>query len=91
MTDEQTIRRIMHIKRKDEYKVNALKLRQELNDLDKQKDLNKFFRIIQTVLIAMMMIVFVGMITVNNNAEVSVGERMLQLFYERGYIERNER
>ena len=81
----------MHIKRKDEYKVNALKLRQELNDLDKQKDLNKFFRIIQTVLIAMMMIVFVGMITVNNNAEVSVGERMLQLFYERGYIERNER
>ena len=81
----------MHQKRKDEYKVNALKLRQELNDLDKQKDLNKFFRIIQTVLIAMMMLVFVGMITVNNNAEVSVGERMLQLFYERGYIERNER
>ena len=91
MTDEQTMRRIMHQKRKDEYKVNALKLRQELNDLDKQKDLNKFFRIVQTVLIAMMMIVFVGIITTNENAEVSVGERMLQLFYERGYIERNER
>lgn len=87
MTDEQTIRRIMHIKRKDEYKVNALKLRQELNNLDKQKDLNKFFRIIQTVLIAMMMIVFVGMITVNNNAEVSVGERTLQIMKERGWIE----
>lgn len=88
MTDEQTMRRILHQKRKDEYKVDALKLRKELNDLDKQKDLNKFFRIIQTVLIAMMMIVFVGMITVNNNAEISVGERMLQLFYERGYLER---
>ena len=87
MTDEQTIRRIMHIKRKDEYKVNELKLRQELNNLDKQKDLNKFFRIIQTVLIAMMMIVFVGMITVNNNAEVSVGERTLQIMKERGWIE----
>lgn len=86
--DEQTLRRVLHQKRKDEYKVNALKLRQELNDLDKQKDLNKFFRIIQTVLIAMMMIVFVGMITVNNNAEVSVGEKMLQLFYERGYLEK---
>lgn len=91
MTDEQTIRRVMHQKRKDEYKVDALKLRKELADLDKQKDLNRFFRIIQTVLIAMMMIVFVGIITTNENAEVSVGERMLQLFYERGYIERNER
>lgn len=87
MTDEQTIRRVMHQKRKDEYKVNALKLRQELNDLDKQKDLNKFFRIIQTVLITMMMIVFIGMITVNNNAEVSVGERTLQIMKERGWIE----
>ena len=77
----------MHIKRKDEYKVNALKLRQELNDLDKQKDLNKFFKIIQTVLIAMMMIIFIGMITVNNNAEVSVGERTLQIMKERGWIE----
>lgn len=91
MTDEQTMRRIMHQKRKDEYKVDALKLRKELNDLDKQKDLNRFFKTIQYVLIAMMMIVFVGIITTNENAEVSVGERMLQLFYERGYIERNER
>ena len=77
----------MHQKRKDEYKVDALKLRKELKDLDKQKDLNKFFRIVQTVLIAMMMIVFVGMITVNNNAEVSVGERTLQIMKERGWIE----
>ena len=88
MTDEQTMRRIMHQKRKDEYKVDALKLRKELKDLDRQKDLNRFFRIIQTVLIAMMMIVFVGIITTNENAEVSVGERMLQLFYERGYLEK---
>tara|TARA_A100001515_G_scaffold96871_1_gene77810 strand:+ start:473 stop:739 length:267 start_codon:yes stop_codon:yes gene_type:complete len=88
MTDEQTIRRVMHQKRKDEYKVDALKLRKELKDLDRQKDLNRFFRIIQTVLIAMMMIVFVGIITTNENAEVSVGEKMLQLFYERGYLEK---
>lgn len=88
MTDEQTIRRVMHQKRKDEYKVDALKLRKELKDLDRQKDLNRFFRIVQTVLIAMMMIVFVGIITTNENAEVSVGEKMLQLFYERGYLEK---
>lgn len=87
MTDEQTIRRVMHQKRKDEYKVDALKLRKELDDLDKQKDLNKFFRIVQTVLIAMMLIVFVGMITVNNNAEVSVGEKTLQIMKEKGWIE----
>ena len=75
-------------KRKDEYKVNALKLRQELNDLERKKDLNKFLKTMQYVLIAMMMITFVGMITLNENAEISVGERMLQLFYERGYLEK---
>lgn len=87
MTDEQTIRRVMHQKRKDEYKVDALKLRKELDDLDKQKDLNKFLKTIQYVLIAMMMIVFVGMITVNNNAEVSIGERTLQMMQQKGWIE----
>jgi len=87
MTDEQTIRRVMHQKRKDEYKVDALKLRKELNDLDKQKDLNKFFRIIQTVLIAMMLIVFVGIITTNENAEVSLGEKTLQMLQQKGWIE----
>ena len=89
--DEQTIRRISHQRRKDVYKVDALKLRKELADLDKQKDLNRFFRIMQTVLIAMMLITFVGIMTVNNNAETTVGTRLLELFYERGYIERNER
>jgi len=87
MTDEQTMRRILHQKRKDEYKVDALKLRKELDDLDKQKDLNKFFRIIQTVLIAMMMIVFIGIITTNENAEVSIGERTLQMMQQKGWIE----
>ena len=89
--DEQTIRRISHQRRKDVYKVDALKLRKELADLDKQKDLNRFFRIMQIVLIAMMLITFVGIMTVNNNAETTVGTRLLELFYERGYIERNER
>lgn len=88
MMDEQTIRRISHQRRKDEYKVDALKLRKELADLDKQKDLNRFFRIMQTVIIAMMLITFVGIITVNNNAETTVGTRLLELFYERGYLER---
>lgn len=86
--DEPTIKRIMHQKRKDEYKVNALKLRKELEDLDRQKSLNKFLKTMQYVLIAMMLITFVGIITTNENAEVSVGERMLQLFYERGYLEK---
>lgn len=88
MMDEQTIRRINHQRRKDEHRVDVLQLKYELA---KQKDTNKFLKTMQYVLIAMMMIVFVGIITTNENAEVSVGERMLQLFYERGYIERNER
>ena len=88
MMDEQTIRRISHQQRKDVYKVDALKLRKELADLDKQKDLNRFFKIMQIVLIAMMMITFVGIITVNNNAETTIGTRLLELFYERGYLER---
>ena len=83
--DEQTIRRLMHQKRKDEYKVNALQLKY---NLERKKDLNKFFKIMQILLIAMMMVTFVAIITTNNNAEISVGERMLQLFYERGYLER---
>lgn len=87
MMDEQTIRRISHQRRKDVYKVDALKLRKELADLDKQKDLNRFFRIMQTVLIAMMLITFVGIITLNENSETSVGEKTLQIFKERGWIE----
>jgi hypothetical protein len=47
--DEQTIRRLMHQKRKDEYKVDVLKLKYELA---KQKDTNKFLKIMQIVLIA---------------------------------------
>jgi hypothetical protein len=87
MMDEQTIRRISHQRRKDVYKVDALKLRKELADLDKQKDLNRFFRIMQTVLIAMMLITFVGIITLNEKSETSVGEKTLQIFKERGWIE----
>lgn len=87
MMDEQTIRRISHQRRKDVYKVDALKLRKELADLDKQKDLNRFLKIIQNVLIAMMLITFVGIITVNENSETSVGEKTLQIFKERGWIE----
>ncbi len=85
--DEQTIRRISHQRRKDVYKVDALKLRKELADLDKQKDLNRFLKIMQNVLIAMMLITFVGIITVNENSETSVGEKTLQIFKERGWIE----
>lgn len=85
--DEQTIRRISHQRRKDVYKVDVLKLRKELADLDKQKDLNRFLKIMQNVLIAMMLITFVGIITVNENSETSVGEKTLQIFKERGWIE----
>ena len=83
--DEQTIRRLMHQKRKDEYKVDVLKLKYELA---KQKDTNKFLKTMQYLLIAMMMITFVGIITVNNNAETTLGTRLLNLFYERGYLEK---
>ena len=75
----------MHQKRKDEYKVDVLKLKYELA---KKKDTNKFLKIMQIVLIAMMMITFVGIITVNNNAETTLGTRLLNLFYERGYLEK---
>lgn len=87
MMDYQQMRRIMHQKNKDIYRVDALKLRKELKDLDNKKELNKFFKIIQTVLIAMLLIFFVGIITINQNSEISIGERTLQMFKERGFIE----
>ena len=77
----------MHQKRKDEYKVDVLKLRKELDDLDKQKDLNKFLKTIQYVLIAMMLITFVAIITLNEKAELSVGEKTLQMMQKKGWIE----
>ena len=85
--DYQQMRRIMHQKNKDIYRVDVLKLRKELKDLDNKKELNKFFKIIQTVLIAMLLIFFVGIITTNQNSEISIGERTLQMFKERGFIE----
>lgn len=87
MMDYQQMRRIMHQKNKDIYRVDVLKLRKELKDLDNKKELNKFFKIIQTVLIAMLLIFFVGIITTNQNSEISIGERTLQMFKERGFIE----
>lgn len=74
----------MHQRRKDEHRVDVLKLKYELA---KQKDTNKFLKTMQYVLIAMMMVTFVGIITVNNNAETTVGTRLLELFYEKGWIE----
>ena len=82
--DEQTIKRLMHQRRKDEHKVDVLKLKYELA---KQKDTNKFLKTMQYVLIAMMLITFVGIITVNNNAEVSLGERAVEYFRMKGWIE----
>lgn len=75
----------MHQRRKDEHRVDVLKLKYELA---KQKDTNKFLKTMQYVLIAMMIVTFVGIITLNNNAETTVGTRLLELFYERGYLER---
>jgi len=84
MMDEQTIRRISHQQRKDLHKVDVLKLKYELA---KQKDTNKFLKTMQYLLIAMMMITFVGIITVNNNAEVSLGNKAIEYFKMRGWIE----
>lgn len=82
--DEQTIKRLMHQRRKDEHKVDVFKLKYELA---KQKDTNKFLKTMQYVLIAMMMITFVGIITLNNNAEISLGEKVLQMWQQKGWIE----
>ena len=82
--DEQTIKRLMHQRRKDEHRVDVLKLKYELA---KQKDTNKFLKTMQYVLIAMMMITFVGIITLNNNAEISLGEKVLQMWQQKGWIE----
>lgn len=82
--DEQTIKRLMHQRRKDEHRVDVLKLKYELA---KQKDTNKFLKTMQYVLIAMMLITFVGIITVNNNAEISLGEKVLQMWQQKGWIE----
>lgn len=82
--DEQTIKRLMHQRRKDEHRVDVLKLKYELA---KQKDTNKFLKTMQYVLIAMMMVTFVGIITLNNNAEISLGEKVLQMWQQKGWIE----
>lgn len=82
--DEQTIKRLMHQRRKDEHRVDVLKLKYELA---KQKDTNKFLKTMQYVLIAMMMVTFVGIITLNNNAEISLGEKVLQMWQQKGWTE----
>lgn len=82
--DEQTIKRLMHQRRKDEHRVDVLKLKYELA---KQKDTNKFLKTMQYVLIAMMLVTFVGIITLNNNAEISLGEKVLQMWQQKGWIE----
>lgn len=74
----------MHQRRKDEHRVDVLKLKYELA---KQKDTNKFLKTMQYVLIAMMMVTFVGIITLNNNAEISLGEKVLQMWQQKGWIE----
>ena len=84
MMDEQTIRRISHQQRKDLHKVDVLKLKYELA---KQKDTNKFLKTMQYLLITIMIITFVGIITVNNNAEVSLGSKAIEYFKMRGWIE----
>ena len=82
--DEQTIRRISHQRRKDLHKVDVLKLKYELA---KQKDTNKFLKTMQYLLITIMIITFVGIITVNNNAEVSLGNKAIEYFKMKGWIE----
>jgi hypothetical protein len=87
MMDYQQMRRIMHQKAKDLHKTNVFVLKEQLLKQEKNKELNRFFKAIQTVLIVMLMILFVGIITTNQNAEISIGERTLQMFKERGFIE----
>ena len=84
MMDYQQMRRIMHQKAKDQHKVDVFELQKRI---EKQKAFNKFMKTIQYVLLAMLMLVFVGVITTNENAEVSLGERTLHFFKMKGWIE----
>ena len=84
MMDYQQMRRIMHQKAKDQHKVDVFELQKRI---EKQKAFNKFMKTMQYVLLAMLMLVFVGIITTNENAEVSLGERTLQFFKMKGWIE----
>jgi len=84
MMDYQQMRRIMHQKSKDQHKVDVFELQKQI---EKQKAFNKFMKTMQYVLLAMLMLVFVGVITTNENAEVSLGERTLQFFKMKGWIE----
>jgi hypothetical protein len=76
MTDEPTIRRVMHQKIKHE--------------LVRQTKLAKFFRIVNWTLIGLMLATFVTILIVLENERITVGERALQLLQEKGVVE-NER
>ena len=84
MMDYQQMRRIMHQKAKDQHKVDVFELQKRI---EKQKAFNKFMKTIQYVLLAMLMLVFVGVITTNQNAEVSLGEKVLMYWQHKGWIE----
>jgi len=84
MMDYQQMRRIMHQKSKDQHKVDVFELQKRI---EKQKAFNKFMKTIQYVLLAMLMLVFVGIITTNENAEVSLGEKVLMYWQQKGWIE----
>ena len=84
MMDYQQMRRIMHQKAKDEHKVDVFELQKRI---EKQQAFNKFMKTMQYVLLEMLMLVFVGIITTNQNAEVSLGERVLMYWQQKGWIE----
>lgn len=85
MTDEQTIRRVMHQKRKDQHKVSVFELKHELA---RQTKLTKFFRVVNWTLMGLMIAVFVSALVVLENNKISVGEKAIHLLQQKGVIEK---
>jgi hypothetical protein len=83
--DEQTIRRIMHIKRKDKHKVDALQL---LYELEQEKKGNKYCKTLNLCLIILLLFGFIAGITYIEAKKISVGEEALKLLKQHGKVEK---
>jgi len=82
--DEQTIRRLMHQKKKDLHKTDVFQLKYEL---EKQVKLTKFFRMINWTLVCLMIATFIGALIALDNQQFSVGEETLKFLKQQGWIE----
>lgn len=85
MMDEQTLRRVLHQKRKDQHKVDALQL---LYELEREKKGNKYCKILNLCLIIFLLFGFIAGITYIESKKISVGEEALKLLKQHGKVEK---